>query len=401
MNAFPADSNSDEQRRLAYIAGELEILFTRNMYRSSPIIESHKGVYIETEIHNFLHFAGNDYLALAEDPRLADAAIEAIQQWGTSASASQSVSGRLAVHTELEDAIATFEGTHSAVILPSGFSANLAAITTIARKGDLIIADRLNHASLVDASLLARARLVAYRHNDIAHARELLLSRDKNQRAFLVTDSVFSADGDIAPLADLVKLRDEFPDVLLMVDEAHGTGVLGRRGTGGLEECGVHGKADVVVGTMSKALGSVGGFVASSHTVIQATHNYARPLIYTTSPAPSASAAALEALNIIKNEPSRRARVLHLTKQLNSMLDDANIPHSGGRVPIITIPMKNADIAMAVHSKLKEQNLFVPVLRPPTVPANGVRLRVSLCYAHKQEHLNKLVASLAKISDSF
>jgi 8-amino-7-oxononanoate synthase len=342
----------------------------------------------------FLNFGSNDYLGLAADPRLADAARRAAQAYGWGAGSSPLVAGWTDAHQELVEALAAFEGTEAALLFPTGFAANLGAITALVSKPDVVYSDRLNHACLIDGARLSGATVRVYPHNDAAHLAAILENdHGRFRRSLIVTDGVFSMDGDLAPLADLAALAERF-DAMLLVDEAHGTGVFGPDGRGAASACGVAERVHVRVGTLSKALGSVGGFVAGSRRLVEWLVNHARTQIYSTALPPAAAAAAREALAIIRAEPWRRERVHALAEHLRRALTGAGLDVGRSAGPIVSVLVGEPERTMALSEQLLAKGLFVPAIRPPTVPDGTARLRISLSAAHTDADLDALIAAV-------
>ena len=288
---------------------ELEALKRKNLYREIFSLDTPNDRSIEINGTPYLNFSSNNYLGLANNIRVRQAAHRAIEKWGTGSGASRLISGNLKIHEDLEKNMAAFKGEEKALIFSSGYLANLGAITAVVGQGDLVIVDRLNHASLIDAARLSRAKLWVYPHRDISALKKLLNRAKAFRRRLVVTDAYFSMDGTIAPLDELVSLCKK-TNTLLMADEAHSVGVYGKNGGGLTEKFGVTGKVDIVMGTLSKALGSVGGYIAGSKILVDYLINQAREFIYTTGPAPAASAAASAALAEIKKRKSLRENLL-------------------------------------------------------------------------------------------
>ena len=348
----------------------------------------------ERDGRTLVNFGSNDYLGLAADPRLAEAARAAAETYGWGAGASPLVAGWTDAHQALVDDLAVFEGTEAVALFPTGFAANLGTIAALVSPGDAVYADRLNHACLVDGARLAGARLRVYPHAD-ADRLASLLERDRGRfrRSLIATDGVFSMDGDLAPLADLVDLAERFGAILL-VDEAHGTGVFGRDGRGAASACGVAHRVHVRVGTLSKALGSLGGFVAGSRRLVDHLVNHARTLLYSTAlPAPVA-ASARAALAIVRSEPWRRDRVHALAGRLRAGLATAGIDVGPSTGPIVPVRVGEARNALALSDRLLESGFFAPAIRPPTVPTGTARLRVSVTAAHHDADVDGLLAVL-------
>ena len=345
-----------------------------------------------------VNFASNDYLGLAGDPRVIAAALDATARYGAGARASPLVSGRTPLHAELERAMAEFEGTESAVLFPTGFAANVGAIGCLVEAGDVVFCDRLNHASLVDGCRLSGARLRVYSHRDLPQlSLELDKAKDARRR-LIVTDSLFSMDGDAAPLAELFALADESQSMLL-VDEAHATGVYGATGRGLCEEAGLTGSECVRVGTLSKAIGSQGGFVAGTQQLCDWIRNSARPHMFSTALTPGACGAALESLRLIRCEPERRERLHGLARQLRAELLAAGRTALGEvDCPIVPLIVGDPQAALALSQALQQQGFLVPAIRPPTVPRGTSRLRISLTADHTPEDINRLVAVLRTTS---
>lgn len=332
-----------------------------------------------------INFGSNDYLGLAS--RVAP-------EISTSGGAASSlVSGWTEDHQELADQIARLESTESAVVFPSGYAACSGVVATLPGKHDLILSDALNHASLIDGCRLSPADCIVYPHRDVVGLRSILAEkRHRYSNVWIVTDGIFSMDGHTAPLVAIADVADEF-DAILIADEAHGTGVLGRSGGGVCQAMGVKSRVPIRVGTLSKAIGGQGGFVAGPGVVIDYLVNRCRSLIYSTSLAPTAVATALRGLRAIQDEPELRERVTASARRMRKALSiHTGEPESG--VPIIPIIIGADELAVAVSTRLARAGFFVPAIRPPTVPEGTARLRISISAAHSQEHLDRLVNEL-------
>jgi 8-amino-7-oxononanoate synthase len=349
----------------------------------------------ERDGREVINFGSNDYLGLAADPRLAAAARAAAETYGWGAGASALVAGWTEVHQALADDLAGFEGAEAVALFPTGFAANLGTVAALVGPGDAVYCDRLNHACLIDGARLAGARLRVYPHND-ADRLASVLERDRGRfrRSLIATDGVFSMDGDLARLAKLADLAERY-GAMLLVDEAHGTGVFGPDGRGAAAACGVAVRVHARVGTLSKALGSVGGFVAGSRRLVDHVVNHARTLIYSTALPPAAAAAARAALEIVRSEPWRRDRVHILARRLRSALQAVGyeIDPSGG--PIVPLVVGDAGRAVDLSRRMLGRGLFAPAIRPPTVPDGTARLRLSVTAAHDERDIDTLLAALA------
>lgn len=340
------------------------------------------------------NFGSNDYLGLAADPRVVGAVEDAARTYGWGAGASALVTGWSGVHQELAGALAAFEQAEAVAIFPSGFAANLGAIAAVVESGDAVYADRLSHACLIDGARLSGAKLRVYPHNDHGRLAEILhRDRGRFRRSLIVTEGVFSMDGDSAPLAELADLADEF-GAMLLVDEAHGTGVVGPDGRGAAAEAGVADRVHIRVGTLSKALGSIGGFVAGTQKLIDWLVNHARTLIYSTSLPPAAAAAARRALAISRDEPWRRERVCQLGDRVRQALVAGGFQVPQSRGPIVPVLLGDAASAVAMANRLRERGVLVPAIRPPTVPAGTARLRISLSAGHSDGQVELLVGGV-------
>jgi 8-amino-7-oxononanoate synthase len=341
-----------------------------------------------------VNFGSNDYLGLAADPRLIDAARAAAETFGWGAGASPLVAGWTDAHRELAEALAAFERTEAALVYPTGFAANLGTVAALVGPGDSVYCDRLNHACLIDGARLSGARLRVYPHND-ADRLSSILARDRGRfrRSLIATDGVFSMDGDLAPLAELADVADRF-GAMLVVDEAHGTGIFGLDGRGAASACGVADRVHVRVGTLSKALGSLGGFVAGPRRLVEHLTNHARILIYSTALPPPAAAAAREAIRIVEAEPWRRERAHALAARLRTNLNDQGFHTGVSNGPIVPVILGDPAASVAASQRLLDLGLFAPAIRPPTVPAGTARLRVSVTAGHTDDDIDRLIAAV-------
>jgi 8-amino-7-oxononanoate synthase len=340
-----------------------------------------------------IHFGSNDYLGLAADPRLAQAATEAVAHDGWGSGASPLVTGHTTAHQRLAQRLAEFEGVEAALVFSSGFAANAGAIAALVGPGDVVYCDRKNHASLFDGCRLSRADVRVYPHADCTRLASLLSESQKHRRRLIVTDGLFSMDGDLAPLAALAELAARH-NAMLMVDEAHATGVFGISGRGICEHLGVEDGVPIRIGTLSKALGSIGGFVAGSQSLIDWLVNRARPYVFSTAAPPATAAASLAAINIIHDEPQRRQRLLARADALREELirQGWNIGTSASQ--IIPLVVGDAERAVKMSTELHDRGIFLPAIRPPTVPDGEACLRISLTANHTDEMIAKLLAAL-------
>ncbi|MEW6220435.1 MAG: 8-amino-7-oxononanoate synthase [Thermodesulfobacteriota bacterium] len=335
----------------------------------------------------WLDFSSNDYLGYSQHPEVKAAAAAALDRYGAGAGASRLMSGDRPLFHELEDALARLVGCESALLFGAGFLANTGVIPVLVGRGDTVLADRASHASLLDGCRLAGARLIRFRHNDAGHLEELLIrERPRCRQALIVAESLYSMDGDLAPLADLVAMKHRF-DAMLLVDEAHSVGVFGARGGGLLEELGLAAGADVVIGTLGKALGSSGAFAAGSRLLRQALINQARTFIFSTAPPPAAAAAALAAVALLAREPERRRDLRVRAAGFRQALAAAGLAMGPALAQIQPILVGDSLRAVALRDRLRREGLFVTAVRPPTVPAGTARIRFSVTWQHSAEQL--------------
>ena len=376
------------------IHAQLRDLAARSLGRSLREV-SHDGRFVTVAGRRLLNLASNDYLALSQHSSLAQAVAKAAHEQGTGAGASRLVAGHTPLHAEVERRFARFKHAEAALICPTGYMANLAAVSSLAGEGDLICLDKLNHASLIDAARASGATVRVYPHGDLSKLDRLLGRGDAQKRKLIVTDSVFSMDGDTADLPALCDLADQH-DAILLVDEAHGSGVLGCSGAGLAELQNVSERVDVVVSTASKALGSLGGIITSKAAVIDLIINRGRAFIFTTGVPPTQAAAINAALDVVRDEPWRRQRVLELSTLLRAELLQRNwqLPPSNVPAPIVPLITGSAESALALAAHLSERGFFAPAIRPPTVAPGAARVRLSLRADIEPAELQSLLAAL-------
>lgn len=380
----------------------LNTIHQANWYRSVTPIASLPGPIITVNGREMLNFASNDYLGLAGDKRLIEAAIMATREWGTGTTGSRLLTGHRELHRQLELAIAHLKNTEDAIVFSSGYLANIGTISALVNQRDIILSDEYNHSSLKMGAKLSGATVFNYPHSDINHLTNLLKNnRHQYRRSLIITDTLFSMDGDLCPLPQLVELAQEF-DSMLLVDEAHATGVFGNTGAGCVEYFHLTGTPLLQMGTLSKALGSLGGYVAGSATAIDFLRNRAPTWIYTTGLTPADTAAALTAIKIVQEEPQRRAKLWENVATIQQKLgniDNYENPNFSGltswKSPILCYHLKNAAIALQVAQKLQQQGIFAPAIRPPTVTTS--RLRISLMATHQPEHIDRLIEFMMAI----
>lgn len=367
------------------LAAELQQWRAAGLYRSLRRVDSPQGLCIRMGGRSLLNFSSNDYLGFANDPVLKRALYGGVGEWGVGAGASRLLCGNLAPYEELERKLALLKRREAAVVFSSGYAANVGTISALVGEKDVVILDKLNHASIIDGARQSGATVRVYPHKNMRKLREILSQCARFRRRLVVTETVFSMDGDIAPLEEIVALKDRF-DAWLMTDEAHATGVFGPSGGGVAQELGLHERVDVSVGTLSKALGCVGGFVTGSGVLIEYLRNRARSLIYSTALPPAICAAAAAAVDLVMSDQGahRRARLWE------------NIRLLGAQSAIWPVVVGDEQRAVELSRKLEERGLFVPAIRYPTVPRGKARLRVSVTAAHTLDQITQLQHELAR-----
>ncbi|WP_231733966.1 8-amino-7-oxononanoate synthase [Calycomorphotria hydatis] len=379
-----------------WLAAELDQLSNNRLFRSRRNCRPLNGREIELDGQHLLNFGANDYLGLAHDQRVKEAAFEAIKQFGAGATASALICGRTEIHAELEQKLSEFEGSEQAILFPTGYAANLGVISTMAGPDDVIFCERENHSCLVDGCRLSGARFRVFRRHELSRLADDL-KQQSGRRKWIVTDAVFSMDGDFAPLVELCDLADEH-QAAVIVDEAHGTGVLGEQGRGLCEHLGVQDRVAVRIGTLSKAVGVSGGFVTGDNTLCDYLWNHTRTQMFSTAAPPASCAAAVAALKIMSEEPERREHVQQLSMALRDRLQKQSIQTLGEEiVPIVPVVISDIDQLLQVSEELQSAGFFVPAIRPPTVPKGTSRLRISLSAAHTENDIIGLADAITNV----
>jgi 8-amino-7-oxononanoate synthase len=377
------------------LAQDLELLQARGLFRHRRVLQSAQGVHVTIDGRNCLSFASNDYLGVAKDPRIVEAVREGAKACGVGAGASHLVCGHHAAHEALEDALAKFVGMPRALTFSTGYMANIGAVTALVGRGDSVFGDRLNHASLNDAALLSRAEFKRYPHHDL-EALQRLLTQSEAKRRLVVSDAVFSMDGDIAPVPALLELCER-QDAWLLLDDAHGFGVIGSEGRGVLSHFDVRSPRIIYMATLGKAAGVFGAFVAAEDEVIETLMQRARSYIYTTATPPLLAHALLTSLDLIRAEEWRRIRLTGLIRQLKSSLRLRRWRLLLSDTAIQPVVIGGNEETVKAAMMLAEKGILVPAIRPPSVPAGQARLRISLSAAHSGEDLDRLVGALHEL----
>lgn len=392
----------DDWQRL--IANELQGLRESDLFRQRRVVTPLDATHVEIDGRRYVNFASNNYLGLTHHPRVIDAARRATERRGAGSGAAGLITGYTDAHASAERALAAWKGAESAMLLPSGYQANHAVVQTLAalgaRAGGVrFLIDKLAHASLIDAVRGSGAPFRVFPHNGLPKLRRLLEARDAGDAAIqvVVTESIFSMDGDAADLPGLVALKRERPFVLVL-DEAHAAGVYGPAGAGLAAEVGLQGEVDVSIATLSKALGCVGGVVCASQLFCEALVNFGRAYVFSTSVPPGAAAAAEAALGVLRDEPARQARVRDLARRVRAELASRGFQIPPGDAPIVPVILGDATRALAAAEQLRAVGMLVPAVRPPTVPCNGSRLRVTLSCEHTDDEVEVLVEALRRLA---
>jgi glycine C-acetyltransferase/8-amino-7-oxononanoate synthase len=379
---------------LTEIHERLQELRELGLYRRMRMISGPQGPRVVLDGKPVLLLCSNNYLGLADHPRVREAAADAAMRWGVGAGASRLVSGTMTVHRRLEERLADFKRTGAALLFGSGYLANIGVVTALAGSGEVVFSDELNHASIIDGCRLARAETFVYRHADVEHLA-WGLRQAEGRGALIVTDSVFSMDGDVAPLAEIVELAQRHR-VRVAVDEAHGTGCLGPAGRGAVAEAGLDDEVDVVVGTLSKALGAYGAFVACDQAMAQLLVNSARPFIFSTAPPPPAAAGALAALELLTEQPQRVEKLQASADVLREELARERFEVSGSTTQIVPLVIGDARQAMRICELAIERGVFAQAIRPPTVADGTSRLRLAVMASHSKAELREAAQVLGR-----
>jgi 8-amino-7-oxononanoate synthase len=377
-----------------FLTSKLAELEQNGLYRRLRVVAGAQEGIVVLEGREVLLLSSNNYLGLANHPALKRAAQNAVEHYGCGAGASRLISGSMALHRELERRLAAFKQAEAALVFPSGYHANIGIISALMGPGDTILSDALNHASIIDGCRLSRASVHVFRHCDRIHLAQLLASCPQSGQRLIVTESVFSMDGDVAPLIDIVTLARRY-QAWVMVDEAHATGVFGAHGAGVVEELGLENEVEIQMGTLGKALGGFGAYVAGSRELIEWLINRARSFIYTTAVPPATAAAALAALDIVAQEPERRKQLWHNAAFLRQGLENLGYRLGPTRSPILPVLIGSAEQTMALAEALLRRGIFAQGIRPPTVPQGTARLRVTPMATHSREQLTQALEAFA------
>jgi len=381
---------------MLFLKEALDALETKGLRRTLRAVDGPQGTKIKIDGREVLNFCSNNYLGLADDERVRQAAIQCIKKEGLGSGASRLVCGNMKAHHELENALARFKGKEASLVFNTGYMANVGIISSLFGRDDMILCDKLNHASIIDGILLSGAQYKRYPHCDMKALEDSLKKSFSCKKRLIVTDSVFSMDGDIAPLDKIVGLAQKY-EAMVMIDEAHALGVLGKNGRGAAEHFNLEDKIDIQMGTLSKAVGAFGAYCCGSTELISFLINHARSFIYTTGLPPAVCAASLKAIEIIEQQPQRRQQLWEKTNFFKESLKNMGFDTMNSQTPIIPILVKDSHLAVKFSRQLLEQGIFVSAIRPPTVPMNTARLRVTVMATHARENLDRALEQFRKI----
>ena len=383
---------------LSYLGEQLEAWRQAGTYQRLRVLESPCEPLSRVDGREVINLASNNYLGLADHPKLVEAAIAATKKYGAGSGAVRTISGTMSIHIELERRIAQFKHTEACVVFQSGFAANAGTVSAILTPEDHIISDALNHASIIDGCRLSRAKIHVFAHRDTAAAGKILDDlAGASGRKLLITDGVFSMDGDIGPLPSLVEIAESH-GAIMMIDDAHSSGVLGRNGRGTVDHFGLHDRVDIQVGTLSKAVGVLGGYVCGSRDLIEFLYHRARPFLFSTSHPPGVAAACLAAFEILENEPERIERLWDNTRYFKAALNNAGFDTGQSETPITPIMVGEAKMAHAFSAALFENGLFATGIGFPTVPEGKARVRTIVTATHTRELLDRAAEILTRVA---
>lgn len=383
--------------KLLWIQEELNNLKDSGLYNRIRTLSSPQGAWLIVDGSRTLNFCSNNYLGLANHPRLVSAAQEAVDKFGVGPAAVRTIAGTMNLHLQLEERLASFKGVESAVTFQSGFNANLGTIPALVGKSDVIFSDELNHASIIDGCRLSRARIIRYAHCDVDDLQKALAEhRAHYPRALVITDGVFSMDGDVAPLDKIYEVSQNY-ETILMVDDAHGEGVLGRGGRGIVDHYGLHGKVDVEVGTLSKAFGVVGGVVAGNPLVVEWLHQRGRPFLFSSAVTVPDAAACLAALDILEESTELVDKLWENTDYFKAEMGRLGFDTGSSVTPITPIMLGEAELAQQFSRELFENGVFAMAIGFPTVPRGKARIRVMISAAHEKQDLDQGLEAFASV----
>lgn len=382
--------------KLAWIEDELRALHEQGLYNTIRTIGSAQGAWLVVDGRRVLNFCSNNYLGFANHPRLKEAAVRAVEKYGVGPAAVRSIAGTLDLHLELEERLARFKGAEAAISFQSGFNANLATIPALIGKEDVIFSDELNHASIIDGCRLSGGRIIRYAHNDPEDLERQISQATGYRRAIIITDGVFSMDGDIAPLPAICEVAERH-NLILMVDDAHGEGVLGRGGRGIVDHFGLHGRVDIEIGTLSKAFGVVGGYVAGKKTIVEWLRQRGRPFLFSSAVTAADTAACIAAVDVLEKSTELVDRLWENTRYFKREMQRLGFDIGKSETPITPVMLGEAHVAQQFSRRLFEEGLFAMAVTYPTVPRGKARIRVMVSATHTRADLDQALELFARI----
>ena len=382
--------------KLNWIDKDILELKEKGLFKNIKTIESAIDAEIIIDEKKLLNFCSNNYLGFANKEELKKSAIKAIEKYGVGPAAVRTISGTLDLHIKLEEELAKFKKVDAAILFQSGLCANLATIPVLVRPEDVIFSDELNHASIIDGCRLSKAKVIVYKHTDPKDLEEKIKENSNYERKLVITDGVFSMDGDIAPLDEIYKVSEKY-NCMLMVDDAHGEGVLGESGRGIVDHFNLHGKVDAEVGTLSKAIGVIGGFVAGKKEIVEILRQKARPFLFSTSMTPADTQAVIEAINILEKSDEPVKKLWENAKYFKEKMKKLGFDIGVSETPITPVMLGDAKLAVDFSKRLFEEGVFAVALGYPTVPMGKARIRVMISAVHKKEHLDKALRVFEKV----
>jgi glycine C-acetyltransferase len=381
---------------LAYLSTELEALKQQGLYRALRVLESEQKAHATVDHRQVVNLSSNNYLGLTTHPKLRERALEATRRYGVGTGSVRTIAGTMEIHVELERRLAEFKQTEAVVVFQSGFAANAGTVSAILTEHDVVVSDELNHASIIDGCRLSRATIKVFPHKDADAARRIVRTLPASQRKLLITDGVFSMDGDLGPLNDLCAVAEEY-GCIMMVDDAHASGVFGRNGRGTIDHFNVHGRVDVQVGTLSKAIGSLGGYVAGTRSLIDFLSHRARPFLFSTSHPPAVAAACIAAIDVLMEEPGIIDRLWDNTRFFKSGLQALGFNTGVSESPITPVIVGDGALAMKLSDRLFEEGVFAQGIGFPTVARGKARVRTIVTAAHTRDELQLAIDAFAKV----
>jgi glycine C-acetyltransferase len=381
---------------LAYLGDELDALKQQNLYRRLRVLEEEQKAHTTFDRRSVVNLSSNNYLGLTTHPRLRARAIEAIERFGAGSGSVRTIAGTMTIHMELERRLAEFKKVEAVVVFQSGFAANAGTVSAILTRDDVVISDELNHASIIDGCRLSRATVKVFPHKDVAAARRIITDLPAGQRKLLITDGVFSMDGDLGPLAELCEVA-EATGCIMMVDDAHASGVFGTNGRGTVDHFGMHGRVDIQVGTLSKALGALGGYVAGNRNLIEFLYHRARPFLFSTSHPPAVAAACIAALDVLLEEPEIMERLWDNTRFFKAGLERLGFDTGLSESPITPVIAGDSAKANRLSDRLFEEGVFAQAIGYPTVARDKARVRTIVTATHTRDDLQFALDTFFKV----